>query len=252
MIELKDVHKSLGGKNVLCGVTFAVERGETYVIIGRSGTGKSVTLKNIIGLLHCDAGEVWVMEQNIHKISSKEFYALRKRMGVLFQSGALINWLNVGDNVALPLVEHEHLPAKDIQDIVREKLALVGLSNVEKMMPSSLSGGMRKRVGLARALVRNPEVILYDEPTSGLDPVTSTQINELILSLQQKFQVTSICVTHDMSSAYMIANKIGMLYEGKIIAEGTPNEIKSCLNGIVQQFIHGHSQGPITDGAGNP
>jgi phospholipid/cholesterol/gamma-HCH transport system ATP-binding protein len=249
MIELKNIYKKLGSKQVLNNLNLHVKRGETYVIIGRSGTGKSVTLKNIIGLLQPDQGEVLVMEQNIQKLPSAQFYELRKHMGVLFQSGALINWLNVGDNVGLPLVEHERLPARQVAEIVKEKLALVGLYNVEQLMPSSLSGGMKKRVGLARALVRNPEIILYDEPTSGLDPVTSTQINELILSLQQKFAVTSICVTHDMNSAYMVGNRIGMLYDGVIIAEGTPEEIKASSNACVQQFIHGHAQGPLTESA---
>lgn len=248
MIELRNVYKSLGNKHVLQGVSLSVNQGETYVIIGRSGTGKSVTLKNIMGLLAPDQGEVFVMGKNIHQMSPDEFYKLRKHMGVLFQSGALINWLSVGDNVALPLVEHENLPPEQVAQLVKEKLALVGLYGVEHVMPSSLSGGMRKRVGLARALVRNPEIILYDEPTSGLDPVMSNQINELILSLQKKFKVAAICVTHDMESAYMIGNRIGMLYEGKIVASGTPEEIKASPNEIVQQFIHGRTTGPLTNG----
>ena len=245
MIKLKNIYKKLGGKQILNGVNFFVNRGETYVIIGCSGTGKSVTLKNIIGLLSPDAGEVWVMDKNLSMIPHNHFYDLRKKMGVLFQSGALINWLNVGDNVALPLVEHERFSKAKIREIVKEKLSLVNLHDVEHLMPSSLSGGMKKRVGLARALVTSPEIILYDEPTSGLDPVMSNQINELILSLQKKFQVTSICVTHDMSSAYKIANKIGMLYQGKIIAEGSPEEIQESQNEIVQQFINGRTQGPL-------
>jgi phospholipid/cholesterol/gamma-HCH transport system ATP-binding protein len=248
MIELKNVCKKLSNKEILKGVSFRIEKGETYVIIGQSGIGKSVTLKNIVGLLSPDSGEIWLMDQNIQKLSQKEFYDMRKKMGVLFQNGALINWMNVEENVALPLVEHEKFSKKQIQEIVRENLALVGLENVGHLMPASLSGGMKKRVGLARALVRKPCIILYDEPTSGLDPVMSNQINELILSLQKKLNVTSICVTHDMSSAYMIANKIGMLYQGKIIAQGTPEEIQNSTNSVVQQFIHGSTKGPLTSG----
>lgn len=247
MIQLENVYKNLGNKQVLKGISFTVNRGETYVIIGRSGIGKSVTLKNIMGLLRPDTGTVFVREQNIHRLSAADFYELRKRMGVLFQNGALINWLNVEENVALPLVEHEKLPRNQIRDIVRENLALVGLYNVEHLMPASLSGGMKKRVGLARALVRKPEIILYDEPTSGLDPVMSNQINELILSLQHKFQVTSICVTHDMNSAYLVGNKIGLLHDGNIVAEGTPEQIKSSDSEAVQQFINGRTQGPLTE-----
>lgn len=246
MIQLINVYKKLENKPILQGVNLHVAEGETYVVIGRSGTGKSVTLKHIAGLLQPDQGEVNIMGQNINKITAKQFDAIRKQMGVLFQNGALINWLNVGQNVALPLVEHEHYAQKDIEKIVKEKLALVNLKDVEHLMPASLSGGMKKRVGLARAIVRNPKIILYDEPTSGLDPVMSNQINELILSLQEKLQVASICVTHDMSSAYMVGNRIGMLYNGKIIEEGTPEEIQNSTNEFVQQFIHGKTTGPLT------
>lgn len=247
MIKLKNVYKKLGTKQVLQGLNLEVNQGETYVIIGRSGTGKSVTLKNIVGLLRPDAGDVNVLGQKVNDLSSRAFYELRKNIAMLFQNAALINWLNVGENVALPLWEHEHLSAARVQELVREKLALVDLEGIEHMMPASLSGGMKKRVGLARAIVRNPQIILYDEPTSGLDPVMSNQINELILSLQAKLHVTSICVTHDMNSAYMIANKIGMLHEGRIIAEGTPDEIRNHENEIVQQFIQGKTIGPLTD-----
>ncbi|NUM34710.1 MAG: ABC transporter ATP-binding protein [Candidatus Brocadiae bacterium] len=246
MIQLKNVYKQLGNNPVLQGVSFEVKEGKTYVIIGRSGTGKSVTLKNIVGLLKPDEGEVVVLQEKVHELLPRQFYELRKNIGLLFQSGALINWMNVEENVALPLWEHENLSAARIKEIVKEKLALVDLEGVEHLMPSSLSGGMKKRVGLARAIVRDPKIILYDEPTSGLDPVMSNQINELILSLQKKLNVTSICVTHDMNSAYMIADSIGMLYEGKIIEEGSPQEIKNSSNPIVQQFIQGKTTGPLT------
>lgn len=247
MIKLHNIHKKLGKREILTGVDLHVKPGETYVIIGRSGTGKSVTLKHIVGLLQPDQGEIEIRGQNVTRLSLRKFYELRKHMGVLFQNGALLNWLNVEDNVALPLVEHENFSKAEIKKIVAEKLALVDLHDVGHVMPANLSGGMKKRVGLARALVRNPEIILYDEPTSGLDPVMSNQINELIVSLQKKLQVTSICVTHDMGSAYLIANKIGMLYKGKIIFEGTPLETQNSPNPIVQQFINGYTRGPITD-----
>mgnify|MGYP006292854559 CR=1 FL=1 len=247
MITVTNLHKKLDNKPVLRGVNFHINEGETYVIIGRSGTGKSVTLKNIVGLLTPDSGEIKVMQKNVHELSSLAFYELRKNIGVVFQGGALINWLNVEENVALPLIEHETYSQKEVKEIVKEKLALVDLYNVENKMPSSLSGGMKKRVSLARAIVREPEIILYDEPTSGLDPVMSNQINELILSLQEKLNVTSICVTHDMNSAYMVANKIGMLYNGEIIEEGNPQEIRTTQNPIVKQFILGKTCGPLTD-----
>ncbi len=252
MIELKNIYKKLGEKQVLRDLNLQIKEGETYVVIGRSGTGKSVTLKHIIGLLRPDQGQVYVMDKNVNVLTEKQFYELRKNIGMLFQNGALLNWLSVAENVALPLREHElHLKEKEIKDIVREKLALVNLHDVENLMPATLSGGMKKRVSLARAIVRTPKIILYDEPTSGLDPVMSNQINELILSLQQKLQITSICVTHDMDSAYMIANRIGMLYEGQIIAEGTPQEIQSNPNEYLQQFIQGKTIGPLTDTNGN-
>lgn len=247
MIELKDVYKTLDGRKILQGLNLHIRAGETYVIIGRSGTGKSVTLKNIIGLMKPDRGEVNIMGQCINNLGKEQSYALRQKMGVLFQSGALINWLNVQDNVALPLVEHQrHLSKSEVYDIVQQKLELVELEHAGKRMPSELSGGMKKRAGLARAIVGNPKIILYDEPTSGLDPVMSNQINDLIISMQQKLGVTSICVTHDMSSAYRIANRIGMIYEGKIIEEGTSEQIKNTQNPIVKQFISGSTIGPLT------
>ncbi|WP_372366060.1 ABC transporter ATP-binding protein [Candidatus Uabimicrobium sp. HlEnr_7] len=247
MIELSDVYKTLDGRKILQGLNLSIREGETYVIIGRSGTGKSVTLKNIIGLMQPDRGEVKIMGQCISQMSKTESYEIRQKMGVLFQSGALINWLNVEDNVALPLTEHKrHLPKSEVVEIVRQKLELVELSHAGKRMPSELSGGMKKRAGLARAIVGGPKIILYDEPTSGLDPVMSNQINDLIISMQKKLGVTSICVTHDMSSAYRIANRIGMIFEGKIIEEGTPQEIKNTQNPIVKQFISGSTVGPLT------
>ncbi len=248
VVELKGVCKALGGNPILRGVDLSVAAGQTYCIIGRSGTGKSVTLKHIVGLLEADQGKVSVFGHDVSHVSERIFAEERKKIGYLFQSGALINWMNVLDNVALPLREHERLPNKQISQRVAEKLALVGLSGIEQKMPDELSGGMKKRVGLARALIREPQLVLYDEPTSGLDPVMSSQINELILSLQEKLQVTSIVVTHDMASAYAIAGRIGMLYDGKLIEEGTPEQIQATENPVVRQFIEGNVAGPITDG----
>jgi phospholipid/cholesterol/gamma-HCH transport system ATP-binding protein len=246
MIELREVYLKLSHKQVLNGTNLQVEDGQTYVIIGQSGMGKSVTLKNIMGVLHPDKGEVLVMGKNLAQLDKADFFRLREKMGVLFQSGALINWLNVRENVALPLIEHEEMSKNQVNELVNEKLELVGLKDAGHLMPSSLSGGMKKRVGLARALIRNPKIILYDEPTSGLDPVMSNQINELIVDMQSKFQVTSICVTHDMNSAYMIADQIGLLYQGKIVAQGSPEQIQNSPNELVQQFIHGRTTGPLT------
>lgn len=250
MIKLENLFLKLAGRQILNGMNLHVREGETYVIIGRSGTGKSVTLKNIMGLMSPDEGNVEVMGQSLNTLDHGGFYDLRRKMGVLFQSGALLNWLSVGQNVALPLKEHNHkLTSTEANEIVREKLALVGLEGVEERMPSEISGGMKKRVGLARAIVHNPQVILYDEPTSGLDPVMSNQINDLITSLQKKLGVTSICVTHDMESAYRIADRIGMMHGGQIIEEGTPDDIRNTQNPYVRQFIEGHTEGPLTNSA---
>ena len=247
MIELIDVHKKLGGVPVLDGLTLSVERGETMVIIGRSGSGKSVTFKHITGLLRPDSGQVLVNGVNVVTATNSSLHEVRRRLGVLFQSGALLNWLTVFENVALPLRELTGLAEHDIHRIVEEKLALVELTGAEHQMPASLSGGMKKRAGLARSLVLNPEIILYDEPTSGLDPIMANRINELIIDMQRKLNVTSIVVTHDMDSARMIADRIAMLYRGRIIEVGTPLEIQTTRNKIVRQFIDGKTRGPVGD-----
>jgi phospholipid/cholesterol/gamma-HCH transport system ATP-binding protein len=246
IVVLEDVHKSLGGREVLRGVDLAIRKGETTVIIGRSGTGKSVTLKNILGLLRPDRGRIWIYGQDVTHLPETAYAEIRKKFGVLFQSGALINWMSVGDNVALPLREHTRLPEEEVQKRVREKLSILELSNDALKMPSEISGGMKKRAGLARAIILDPAIILYDEPTSGLDPVMSNQINDLILRMQSLLGVTSVVVTHDMESAYRIGNRIAMLYEGKIIQVGTREEIQNTPDPVVRQFIHGDTQGPIT------
>ena len=245
-IQFKGVFKRLGGRNVLDGLDLTVPAGETFVIIGRSGTGKSVSLKHMVGLMTPDAGEVYVEGERLVQDDPGALDAVRTKFGVLFQSGALLNSLSVAENVALPLREHSALPEEEIQRIVREKLALVELTAAGDAMPDALSGGMRKRVGLARAIVREPRIILYDEPTSGLDPVMSNVINHLIINLKRRLHVTSVVVTHDMASAYLIADRIALIDKGRIVQEGTPKEILQTKDASVRQFIDGNIHGPFT------
>lgn len=248
MIELIDVSKNLGGKQVLDHMSLTVDEGETKVIIGRSGVGKSVTLKHIVRLLEPDRGEVKVEGKDVLSLHGKDLNELHKQIGLVFQGGALFDSLTVGENVGFILREHTDVPQAEIDKRVSESLALVGLYKIENYMPADLSGGMRKRVALARAICTRPKIILYDEPTTGVDPITADAINLLIDELHDKLKVTSIVVTHDMRSAYKIADRIAMLYEGKIIAEGTPDEIRYSHNPYVHQFITGAAQGPITEG----
>jgi phospholipid/cholesterol/gamma-HCH transport system ATP-binding protein len=225
-------------------VSLKIEQGETFVIIGLSGAGKTVILRHIVGLLEPDVGSVLIEGTYMNGATRSIRQRLRDKMGFVFQSGALINWLSVWDNLALPLVE-KHYPRNRIDEIVSEKLKLLQLFDAKDKMPSEISGGMRKRVSLARALVTSPEIILYDEPTSGLDPVMSSHINELIRDTQERFNVTSIVVTHDMRSAYYIADRIAVLYEGQIVQCDKPEVVKNTTNPIVQQFITGSLEGPI-------
>lgn len=245
MIGFKNVSKKFEGKVVLDDVTFTIEKGETFVIIGLSGAGKTTILRHIAGFIDPDNGEILVDDVKMNGARSGVRKKLREKMGFLFQSGALINWLTVRENVALPLIEHKLCSIGEVNRIVDEKLKLLQLGDAGDKLPSDISGGMKKRAGLARAIVRNPEIILYDEPTSGLDPVMSARINELIIQMQQKLYVTSVVVTHDMESAYYIADRIAMLYNGKIIECGTPDVIRSSSNPVVQQFIEGRITGPI-------
>jgi phospholipid/cholesterol/gamma-HCH transport system ATP-binding protein len=245
MIEFRSVSKKYGSNVVLDEVSFNIEKGETFVIIGLSGAGKTTILRHIAGFINPDRGEVLVDDIRMNGAGPGVRIRLRKKMGFLFQSGALINWLSVRENVALPLVEHKLGSMDEINRIVDEKLNLLQLGDAGHKMPSEISGGMKKRVGLARAIVRNPDIILYDEPTSGLDPVMSARINELILKMQEKLDVTSVVVTHDMESAYYIADRIAMLYNGKIIECGTPEQIRASDDPVVKQFIEGRITGPI-------
>ena len=247
MIEISSLHKALGTHRVLTGVNLSIETGSTCVIIGRSGCGKSVLLKHIIGILKPDKGRVVIDGQNVGILDEKELSALRLKIGMVFQGGALFDSMTVGENVGFGLIEHAHLPQKELLERIESSLAMVGLHGIANLMPSELSGGMRKRVALARAICIKPQIILYDEPTTGVDPITADSINELIRSMHDKLNVTSIVVTHDMKSAYKVADKVAMLYMGKIIAEGSASEIQHTHDQIVHQFINGLANGPITE-----
>ena len=248
MIELIDVSKAFGARKVLDHMSLNVEEGETKVIIGRSGVGKSVMLKHIVRLLEPDSGVVKVDGKNVLDLAGLELNQLHMQIGLVFQGGALFDSLTVGENVGFILREHMNIKQPEIDARVKESLSLVGLYNIENYMPADLSGGMKKRVALARAICTRPKIILYDEPTTGVDPITADAINLLIDELHDKLKVTSIVVTHDMRSAYKVADRIAMLYEGKIIAEGTPDEIRYSHNPYVHQFITGAANGPITEG----
>jgi phospholipid/cholesterol/gamma-HCH transport system ATP-binding protein len=244
-IRVVNLHKSFGEKEVLRGVNMDVREGESMVVIGGSGSGKTVLIKCIIGLMPPDQGEIYVDGEEIHSLDEEKMSDVRKKFGMLFQWGALFDSLTVWENVGFGLRHQTQLKEEAIRKIASEKLALVGLKNVEDLMPAELSGGMRKRVSLARAIAVEPEILLYDEPTTGIDPILADAINDLIVEMKEKLQVTSIAITHDMKSAYKIADRIAMLYEGKIIGVGTPEEMKNSSNPIVQQFIEGRSEGPI-------
>src|SRR5438477_8320842 len=239
MIKLLDVHKSFGAKKVLEGFTLDVAEGETMVIIGYSGTGKSVAIKHIVGLLEPDSGTVFVDNKEVPTLSRPELYDLRSKVGYVFQFAALFDSMSIGDNVAMGLRKEHKLSEEDIATRVSESLALVDLPGVESKMPAELSGGMRKRVGIARAIARRPKYILYDEPTTGLDPVTSAVIDQLMVRTREKLGVTSIVITHDMRSAYTVGSRIAMLYEGQVRQVGTVEEIKHTTDPIVCQFIEG-------------
>jgi len=229
----------------LRGVNLGIEEGETVTIIGGSGCGKSVLLKHIVGLLKPDAGEIEVDGREITRLEMKGLAEVQKKFGVLFQGAALFDSLTVGENVAFGLRMLTNLGERVIRKRVSEKLSLVGLEAIEDLMPAELSGGMKKRVALARAIAMNPKYILYDEPSTGLDPIMADVINNLILDLQEKLKITSIAVTHDMVTAYKISDRIAMLYEGRIEEVGKPEEIKNTRNPVVRQFINGSSEGPI-------
>lgn len=238
MIEIRDLYKNFGGKQVLQGVNLDITPGESIAIIGRSGGGKSVLLKHIVGLLSPDSGYVKVEGQNVGELSGKELYDIRRKFGFLFQGAALFDSMTVGENVSLPIVENNHtISPSEVIKLVESKLELVGLPNIQHLKPAELSGGMKKRVGLARALVTNPGYILYDEPTTGLDPIMSDSIDSLIKELSDKLKVTSIVVTHDMVSVKNVADKVALIHEGKIYFHGTPEELLNSDDQIIINFI---------------
>jgi phospholipid/cholesterol/gamma-HCH transport system ATP-binding protein len=240
-IELKHLHKNFGPLKVLRDLSLSIEKGSSIVVIGASGSGKSVLLKHIVGLLRPDKGEVWFDGMRVDNLPERQLMPIRQRFGFLFQMGALFDSLTVEENIAFPLVEHTRKSPHEIARIVAEKLKMVGLPEVGEKMPAELSGGQRKRVALARAIALGPQVIMYDEPTTGLDPVRSDVINELIIKLKNELNVTSFVVTHDMQSAFKIADRIVMIHEGRIRADGTPDEIRNSKDEIVKKFVLGEA-----------
>lgn len=245
LIEVKNIVKSFDGRVVLDGINMRVDKGSVFAIMGGSGCGKSTLLRQLIGVMRPDSGEILVGGADITRFNEAELDGYRRRFGMLFQMGALLNSLSVHDNIALPLREHTKLDEKIIGVIVKMKLELVGLRDFEHLKPSQLSGGMQKRVALARAVALDPEIVFYDEPTSGLDPVVTGVIGQLITDLSKRMGITSVVVTHDIGSAFQIADRIVVLFRGKVVASGTPQEIKDSPDPIVQQFIHGSPDGPI-------
>ena len=242
MIEVRDLEKSFGSQKILDGVSLRIETGESVVIIGRSGGGKSVLLKHLIGLLTPDSGAVLIDGENIEFMNERQLLGVRSKFGMLFQSAALFDSMTVAENVGFAFRRNKGMPASEIRTRVAEALEVVELPGTENKKPSELSGGMRKRVGLARAIVSQPEGILYDEPTTGLDPVMSDSINRLIRRLQKRLQVTSIVVTHDMKSAFHVADQIAYLHEGRIYFKGTADELRASPDPLIQNFIEGNSE----------
>lgn len=236
-VEFRDVYKAYGTKQVLRGVNLKVYRGEVLVILGGSGSGKSVTLRHMLGLEAPDAGRVIVEDEDVTDLPEEELYRVRKKFGMLFQSGALFDSMSVFENIAFPLREHTEMSEEEIGRSVREKLELVNLPNTSHLMPTDLSGGMRKRVGLARSIVLDPKMILYDEPTTGLDPITSQKINELIIDLQSKLNVTSVVVTHDIQSAFSVGDRIAFLNKGVFEWVGSMEEARDAEHPVLREFF---------------
>ena len=246
-LELHQIKKSFGRQMILNNLDLTINRGEAVVIIGKSGEGKSVLLKHLIKLITPEEGEVKIDGEDILKMDFNELSQVRRRFGMLFQSAALFDSMTVAENVGLGLKESRSFSKDVIDNIVMEKLSMVNLTDAADKMPSELSGGMRKRVGLARAIAHSPEIMLYDEPTTGLDPITADMIDNLIVNLNERLNVTSVTVTHDMKSAFKIADRIVMLYKGKVAFDGSVEEVKNTTNAMVKQFITGSSEGPISE-----
>ena len=249
MVELRDVHVRFEEKKVLDGVSLKIEPRERLVIMGQSGSGKSTILRLILGMLQPDAGSIFFKQFEITRLKRRKLQQVRRHIGMVYQYSALLSSHNVRDNVALPLEELTDKSREDIDKIVDEKLDLVGMKDAKNLMPPELSGGMKKRVSLARALVLEPELILFDEPVAGLDPVIASVIDELIINLTEKSKVTSIIVTHEMDSAFRIGTRMAMLYQGKIIEDAEPEKLKQSTNPVVAQFLSGSTEGPILEGS---
>lgn len=245
ILQVKDLVKVFGGRTVLNGINLEVQRGQTMVIMGGSGCGKSTLLRHLVGAMKPTSGQVMMFGEDIAHATDDRMDEIRKRFGILFQSGALFDSMTVGENIALPLREHTKLDDNTISIIIKMKLELVGLRGFENLMPSQLSGGMKKRAGLARAIVMDPEIVFYDEPTAGLDPIMTAVIDKLIMDLTQKLHITSVVVTHDMHSVFRIADRIAMLYQGQVLETGTRDQIKHSKNPLVQQFVAGEVEGPV-------
>lgn len=244
-ISIKELTKSFGPQTVLEDITCDIPKGKITLMLGPSGTGKSVFLKHLVGLLKPDRGEIWIGDKNVPALSEKELYEVRRKFGVLFQDGALFGSMNIFDNVAFPLREHTKKKESEIKSIVEEKLTMVGLTGAEKKLPGEISGGMKKRAGLARALVLDPEIVLFDEPDSGLDPVRTAFLNELTMDLNQQLRATFIVVTHDIATARQIADYIGMLYRRNLVKFGPAREMFESDIPVVRQFLTGDTEGPI-------
>lgn len=243
MIKVRSLVKKIGQQEILCGVDLEVQTGETLAIIGRSGGGKSVLLKHLVGLMEPDGGEIWIQGQNIIGLNERQLGAIRQKVGILFQGGALFDSLTVEDNIAFPLREAGERDPKVLRSRVSEMLDVMEMEGEEDKMPESLSGGMKKRVGLARAIIRRPSCVLYDEPTAGLDPVVADSINRLIRRLQQRFGMTSVVVTHDMKSAFDVADRIAYLHEGRVYFHGTATELQQSNDPLIEDFLLGRSDG---------
>jgi phospholipid/cholesterol/gamma-HCH transport system ATP-binding protein len=244
-ISIRELTKSFGPQTVLEDITFDVPKGKVTVLLGPSGTGKSVFLKHLVGLLKPDRGEIWIDGKNVPALSEKELYQVRRKFGVLFQDGALFGSMNIYDNVAFPLREHTKKRESEIKEIVDEKLAMVGLTGAESKLPGEISGGMKKRAGLARGLVLDPEIVLFDEPDSGLDPVRTAFLNELIIDLNRQLEATFMVVTHDISTAKRVSDYIGMLYRRNLVRFGPAHEMFESEIPVVRQFLAGDTEGPI-------